>query len=455
MTHQDKSQPPKKIVRLDSLKQLNLNAAGLDIGATEIWACVPEDRAERTVRVFETFTTDLYALAEWLKQCGIETVAMESTGVYWIPIYEILEERGFETCLVNAHAAKNVSGRKTDVLDCQWIQQLHTYGLFQASFRPPADICTLRAYVRHRENLIRYRAAHVQHMQKALQLMNLQLPNVVKDITGLTGQQIIRAILAGERDPVQLAHFRDPRCKSSEADIAKALTGNYRPEHVFALKQAMELYDFYTQQLADCDAQIEKQYAVFQPQVVGLEPPQPRKKAKRHQKNHPAFDLHPQLYQLCGIDLTSVDGIDVVIAQDILAEIGRDMSKWPTVKHFTSWLRLCPQNDISGGKLLRSQTKKTKNRANTAFRMAAQAVSRSDSALGAFYRRIRAKHGAPKAITATAHKIARLVYFMLKERKPYQDPGQEYYEEQYRQRAIQNLQRKAHKLGLQVVPSVA
>jgi transposase len=217
----------------------------------------------------------------------------------------------------------------------------------------------------------------------------------------------------------------------------------------------MELYDFYTQQLADCDAQIEKQYAVFQPQVVGLEPPQPRKKAKRHPKNPPAFDLHPQLYQRCGIDLTSVDGIDVVIAQDILAEIGRDMSKWPTVKHFTSWLRLCPQNDISGGKLLRSQTKKTKNRANTAFRMAAQAVSRSDSALGAFYRRIRAKHGAPKAITATAHKIARLVYFMLKERKPYQDPGQEYYEEQYRQRAVQNLQRKAHKLGLQVVPSVA
>ena len=453
MAHKENSRQPEKIVRLDSLKQLNLNAAGLDIGAAEIWACVPEDRDERPVRVFKTFTVDLYALADWLQQCSIETVAMESTGVYWIPIYEILEERGFEACLVNAQATKNVSGRKTDVLDCQWIQQLHTYGLFQASFRPPADICTLRAYVRHRDNLLRYRAAHVQHIQKALQLMNLQLTNVIKDITGLTGMQIIRAILAGERDPVKLAQFRDARCKSTEEEIAKALQGNYRREHVFALKQAVELYDFYTQQVVACDAEIEKHYTAFEPQVDLVEQPIPPKKTRR-QKNHPAFDLRTQLYQMCGVDLTSIDGIDVLLAQDIIAEIGLDMNKWKTAKQFASWLRLCPQNSISGGKLLSSQTKKTKNRANTAFRMAAQAVSRSASALGAFYRRIRTKHGAPKAITATAHKIARIAYFMLKNRQPYQDLGQDYYEEQYRQRAIQNLQRKARKLGLEVVPSL-
>jgi transposase len=257
----------KKIVKVESLKQLNLNAAGLDVGAAEIWACVPEGRGPEAVRVFQTFTPDLQALADWLEACGIDTVAMESTGIYWIPVFEILEARGFEVYLVNAQHVKNVAGRKTDLLDCQWVQQLHTYGLLQASFRPQDEIVALRAYTRHRANLIRYRSAHIQHMQKALHLMNVQLTNVLSDITGLTGMTIIRAIVAGEHDPLTLARYRDPRCASSEAEIAKALTGNYRPEHLFALQQALELYDFYNDQIKACDAQIERMYADFEPQI--------------------------------------------------------------------------------------------------------------------------------------------------------------------------------------------
>lgn len=449
-----KRKAPEKVVPVETLKQLNLNAAGLDIGAAEIWACVPADRDEQSVRVFGTCTADLQALADWLEECGIETVAMESTGIYWVPPYEILEARGFDVCLVNARHLKNVPGRKSDVLDCQWIQQLHNYGLLRASFRPEEEICALRSYVRHRNNLIRYRSAHIQHMQKALQLMNVQLTNVISDITGVTGMQIIRAIVAGERNPVQLAQFRDPRCKSSEEEIAKALEGNYRPEHVFALKQALELYDFYTQQIEACDVEIERQYEACEPQVdVEAHPLPPAKRKPRRQGNEPAFDLRTQLYETCGVDLTRVDGLDVVLVQDIISEIGVDMSPWKTEKHFASWLRLCPHNDISGGKVLKSKTGKTQNRANLAFRLAARSVSRSDSALGAFYRRMRAKHGAPKAITATAHKIARIVYHMLKYKEEYVDPGQDYYEAQCRERAIRNLKRKAKKLGLTVAPA--
>jgi transposase len=285
-------------------------------------------------------------------------------------------------------------------------------------------------------------------------MMNIHLTNVISDITGVTGMQIIRAIVAGEHDPAKLAQFRDYRCKSSEDQVAKALEGNYRPEHIFALQQTVELYDFYNQQLMACDAEIEKQYTAFQPQVdVSEQPLLSKKISNRRKPNHPAFDLQTQLYKTCGVDLTDVDGIDVLIAQDIIAEIGLDMNKWPTSKHFASWLRLCPHNDMSRGKILKSKAKKTKNRANHAFHMAAQAVSRSDSALGAFYRRIRAKHGVPKAITATAHKIARTVYHMLKNKQPYQDPGQNYYMEQYQQRVLKNLQRKARKLGMQLIPN--
>jgi len=441
---------------LDILEQITPNAAGLDIGSEEIYVCVPVNRDEESVRVFPTFTVDLIALADWLAACHIETVAMESTGVYWIPIYEILEARGFEVYLVNARHLKNVPGRKTDVLDCQWIQQLHTYGLLRASFRPSEEICALRAVARHRDNLIRYRSSHIQHMQKALQLMNVKLTEVVSDITGVTGMSIIRAIVAGERDPHQLASLRDSRCAKSEEQIAKALQGNYKPEHVFVLKQALAQLDFYQQQIRECDAQMEAMYAALPPSDPDDRcSPAPKPKTGKARKNQADYDLAGHLYQILGVDLTAIDGLEALTVQAIITEIGTDVSPWPTVKHFTSWLGLAPHHDKSGGKVLRSRTKKTQNKANLAFRLAAQSLSRSQSAIGAYFRRIRAKHGPAKAITATAHKLARIVYMMLKNRVAYADPGVTYYEQQYRERTIRTLTRKAATLGFDLVPSTA
>ncbi len=438
---------------VDVLAQINHNAAGLDIGAAEIYVCVPADRDESSVRVFKTFTVDLYALADWLSACKVDTVAMESTGVYWIPIYDILESRGFQVCLVNARHLKNVSGKKTDILDCQWIQQLHTYGLLQASFRPPEDICALRALVRHRETLIQYRSAHIQHMQKALQQMNVQLTQVVSDVTGVTGLNIIRAIVGGERDPKTLAQMRNGKCKHSEAEIAAALEGHYRPEHLFVLKQALAQYDFYDRQICECDTEIETRYtqlaSVWPDGEDTLPPPEPRRGKPR--KNQAHFDLATSLYQMVGVDLTAIDGLDALTVQKVIAEIGLDVSKWPTVKHFASWLGLAPNTKKSGGKVLSSHSKKTKNRANAALRVAAQSLSRSHSASGAFYRRIRAKKGAAEANVATAHKLARIIYHMLKYRQAYVDIGEAHDEQQYRERTIRNLKRKAASLGFDLV----
>jgi transposase len=435
-----------------TLPQLNLHAAGLDIGASEIWACVPEGCAVRAVRGFAPFTADLHALADWLQACGVDPGAMESTGVFWIPVFEILEARGLRVYLVHARYIKKVPGKKTDVLDCQWIQQLHTYGLLHAAFRPDAEMAALRAYIRHRDTLMRYRSAHIQHMQKALHLMNIRLSQVLSDITGVTGLTIIRALLAGEHDPVQLAQYRNPRCARSEAEIAQALTGHYRDEHLFALRHAVERYDFYTAQIQACDAEIERKYTAFKPLVdLELQPLAPAQRRKRRPGNAPAFDLRTALYQVSGVDLTRIDGIDALTAQTVLSEIGLDMDRWPTVKHFTSWLGLAPHNAISGGKVLSRGTPKTSNRANTALRMAAQAVSRSQSAIGALYRRMRAKHGSAKANVATVHKLARLIYYLLKTRQQYVDPGQELYEARYRARALERLKRRAAKLGAQVV----
>jgi transposase len=441
-----------EVVKLDSLKQINLNAAGLDIGSAEIWACVPEGRDEVSVRVFQTFTVDLYALADWLAACGVETVAMESTGVYWIPIYEILEERGFEVYLVNARHLRNVAGKKTDILDCQWIQQLHTYGLLRASFRPEEEMVALRSYIRHRDNLIRDRATQIQRMQKALHLMNIQLTNVISDITGETGMKIIRDIVAGRHDPVKLAQHRHPRCQSSEDEIAKALQGNYRPEHLFPLKQALALYDDYTQKIYECDVEIEARFAAFKPQVDLEEKPLPLPKKKRKRKNDPHFDLRTALYKTCGVDLTRIDGVDALTIQKVISEIGVDVSPWPTVKHFSSWLSLAPNNKITGGKVISRGTKKAHNQAAQALRVAAHSLAHSDSALGAFYRRIRAKKGAAVANVAAAHKLARIIYFMLKNQTEYEDLGATHYEEQYRQRVIKNLKRKAEKLGFELTP---
>lgn len=448
---------PQDIPKVDVLKQININAAGLDIGDDEIYAAVPEGRDKESVRVFGTFTAHLHELADWLEACEVTTVAMESTGIYWIPTYEILEEHGFEVYLVNASHIKNVTGKKTDILDCQWIQQLHTYGLLRASFRPPEDIAALRSLIRHRGNLIRSVSAEIQHMQKALQLMNLKLTNVVSDITGLTGMCIIRDIVSGVHDPEALARHRDSRCAKGIDEITLSLQGNYKAEHVFELKQSLEAYDFYQGQIQRCDEQIKGIYNAFQPQVDINEKPLPssRKKRRKPKDNEPNFDLRSYLYQMAGVDLTEIDGINVLTAQVVLSEIGTDMSKWETVKHFTSWLGLCPHNDKTGGKVIRTRTHKNQNRAAAALRMAASALSHSHSALGGYYRRMRAKLGSPEAVTATAHKLARIIYAMLKNQTEYQDPGEGYYEEQARQRAIKNLKHKANQLGFHLIEGTA
>lgn len=450
MTKKRKGKVKVTVSDLQALEQINLNAAGLDVGDDEIWVCVPAGRDEVTVRCYPTFTADVHRMADWLEQCGVDTLAMEATGVYWVAAFEILDRREFDVNLINPRALKQVEARKTDVLDCQWIQQLHTYGLLRACFRPPDEIAALRALVRHRDMLIRYRASHIQHMQKALVLMNLRLTNVLSDITGVTGMAIIRSIVAGEHNPHVLAQYRDERCAKSEEEIAKSLTGNYRREHLFALQQALELYDTYDQQIRACDAELEALYSTFDPPETDIEAPNPRRGKRR--KNQAHFDLASALYRMTGVDLTQVDGIDALTAQEIIAEVGWDMSPWPTVKHFTSWLRLAPRHDRSGGKIIRRTTNKTRNPANRAFRIAAQSLARSNSALGAFYRRIRARHGAKQAVAATAHKLARIVYAMLKNRTPYQDPGADYYQERYRDRYLRNLERRAATVGCKLVP---
>jgi len=419
------------------LQHINQYAAGIDIGARSHFVAVPEGADEDPIREFSTFTGDLERLAEWLRACGVTTVAMESTGIYWIPVFEILESRGFEVKLVNARHVKNVPGRKSDVLDCQWLQQLHTYGLLRGAFRPVEQVCTLRAYVRQRAMLVRSAASYIQRMQKALAQMNLQLHNVVADITGVTGMRILKAILGGERNPNVLAAMRDQQCKNSEETIARSLKGSYRPEHLFSLRQAIELYEFHQTKIVDCDRQILEQLKRFDAQDT--------------RNDTPPANVGEALQRMSGVDLTSIDGIDTNTALKILAEIGTDMSRWKTAKHFASWLGLSPGAKVSGGKVLSSATKPVANKAAAAFRMAAFTLFNSKSAIGAYLRRQRARLGAPKAITATAHKLARLVYAMLTHGTAYVDAGQEYYEERYRSRVVQNLKRKAHELGFELV----
>jgi transposase len=445
---------PKKIVRLDALKQINFHAAGIDVGDSEMYVAVPEDRDKQFVQVFGTFTRDLVSIAQWLLQCNITTVAMESTGVYWIPLFEILVEHGFEVLLVDARKIKNVTGRKTDIEDCQWIQQLHTYGLLNGSFIPDQNIRALRDMIRHRANLLRYRASHIQHMQKILQLMNLKLTNVLSDITGTTGMHILRAIVDGKTNPHFLSQFRDPHCRTSQTEIEKSLEGNYRPEYVFQLKQMLNLYDHYALLITELDHETEAMYqqlpSLTEPNEHPLKPL--KRNTNRKSKNSPAFDLRTQLYRITGVDLTRVDGLNASTVQDIITDIGTDMSKWPTSKHFCSWLRVSPENKKTGGIVFSSFTKKTKNRANKALRMAAFALAHAHCALGAFYRRVRAKHGGPAAITATAHKLARIIYKMLKDKVEYVDLGPDYYDEKYKSRIIHSLKNRAESLGYQLVP---
>jgi transposase len=439
-----------------SLPRLNANAAGIDVGSTSHFVAVPADRAAESVREFGPFTADLYRLAAWLNTCGIETVALESTGVYWIPLFQILEERGFEVKLVDARQLKRVPGRKSDVLDCQWLQQLHTFGLLAGAFRPADQICVLRSYMRQRAMLVGYAGQHVQHMQQALVQMNLQLHVVLDDITGATGMKIIRAVLAGERDPHRLAALRDGRCKHPAATIAAALEGDWREEHLFALEQAVELVEAYQAKIAACDARIQAHLRRFDDRGTGEPPPPgPKPRADRHDLS---FNATAELYRLTGVDLTAIDGLQAHTALKVLSEIGLDMTRWPSAKHFGAWLGLAPNNRVSGGKILSRRTKPTANRAATALRVAAQSLHKSQSALGAFLRRKAAHLGMPKAITATAYKLARIIYAMLANGSTFVDPGQDAYERAHTARVVRSLARRAKDLGYDLVrhqPAIA
>jgi len=458
LTRQLRSEDP-------GLDVVHPRAAGIDVGNGAHYVAVRPDQDREPVRRFECFTADLHRLADWLLACGVETVAMQSTGVYWIPLYEILEERGLEVYLVNARHTKNLPGRKSDVQESQWLLKLHTYGLLNNSFQPTAEIRTVRTYWRQRAEHVRAASTCIQRMQKVLTQMNVQLANVISDLSGLTGQRIVRAILAGERDPKHLAELSDFRIHASREDITKSLEGNWRPELLFVLKQEVEMYDIYQQRIGECDRELKAHLKRFadnvhqEPTEAGSVSEEQKDKVpakltqsgKRAQGNAPCFDLRSELYRISGVDLTRIDSISVVVAQTVISEVGLDMSRWNTEAHFASWLGLCPDNRISGDKVLSKGTRHVINRAATALRIAATTLLRSRSYLGAQYRRLRTRLGAPKAITAMAHKLARLVYRMLKYGQDYVDKGMQYYEDRHRRQQIELLQKSAAKLGLQIV----
>jgi len=432
---------------------LQPDASGVDVGATEIYIAVAEGRDAEPVRRFATFTEDLQAASEWLVRCRIKTVAMESTGVYWIPFFQMLESRGLQVCLVNARHVKNVPGRKTDVSDCQWLQYLHSVGLLRGSFRPEQQVCAVRSLARHRESLVEMAAVHLQHMQKALDQMNLQLHHVISDLSGTTGMAIVDAILAGERNPQRLAKLRDPHIQCDGRTIAKSLVGDYRGEHLFTLRQSVTAYRHYQQLLAACDVEMERLLEEFSdrtgPGTPALQEPTKRRKPRR---NEIRFDLRAHLYRILGVDLTAVPGISALTAHVLMTEVGPDLSAFRNEAAFSSWMGLCPDNRVSGGKRLGSRTRKVNSRAAKALRMAANALYRSQSWLGHYFRRMRAKLGAPKAITAAAHKLARIVFHLLTTRQPY-DESIFATEELLHQRRIQRkLQKQAKLLGFQLVP---
>ncbi len=454
-----KFHPRKKSLAKQKLEMINPNAAGIDVASEEMWVCVPADRADSNIRKFGAFTCDLYEIADWLKDCGVTSVAMESTGIYWIPLYQVLEEREFEVCLVNARQMKNVSGRpKTDRLDCSWIQRLHSYGLLMPSFRPDDEICQLRSLLRHRDALIRSAARDIQHMQKALHQMNLLLDKVISDITGVTGTAIIEQMLAGERDPATLAKLRDYRIRKPEEEIAKALQGDYREEHLFVLRQAYEAYQFTQRQIATCDDQAETWLTRTEKALDIRKQPLPDSKPRQRKKgqdNDPGYDARSYIYQIYGVDLTRIPGIGASTIQTLLSEVGRDLSKWPTAKHFTSWLGLSPNLKRSGGKDQSSQTRKVNSRAAKALRLAAQTLRNSKSALGAFYRRLAGRIGPAKALTATARKLAVIFYTMVRFKKDYTDLGEDEYLKRQEQRHLARLKKQAARLGFELVPTAA
>ena len=426
------------------------HAAGIDVGASSHWVAVPKHLAEESVREFGAMTDDLNALADWLLACSVDTVALESTGVYWIPIYEVLEQRGLKVWLVDARQMKYVPGRKSDVQDCQWLQRLMSLGLLRAAWRPSDEVCVVRAVVRQRDVLLTEQGTWVQRMQKALVQMNIQLTEVLSDVMGMTGQAIIRDIVAGERDPLVLARHHNHRIKASKDEVTKALTGNWRDEHLFLLKQSLAIFDDLAKRVQECDAKIEALLAPLQRHTVQL-----KASPKGKSKNNPAFDVRQAMANWAGVDLTRIDGLGVSAVMKLLSEIGTDLSRFANVKHFCSWLGLCPGTKVSGGKVLSAGTKRSANRARQALKMAAMSLSRSDSALGAVYRRLCLRMDKPRANTAVAHKLSRMVYYMLTRGEEYVDQGRERYEEQQRQRSISALKRRAAALGFQVAPIAA
>jgi transposase len=443
-----------------SLPVLFPDTAGIDIGSKSHFVAVPSERDSNPVREFSTFTADLHKMVKWLKECKVKTIIMESTGVYWIPAFELLESNGFDVKLVNARHIKNVSAHKTDVLDCQWLQQLGTFGLVKSAFRPADAILPLRAYLRQRDMLIKNASTHILHMQKALTQMNLQLHNVISDITGATGMAIIRNIVAGVTDPKALAALRDERCHNPQEVIEASLVGNYRAEHLFSLKQALELYDYYMRKISECDHQIAEQAKRLEtkcdPEKLSLLKKKPlTKKIKKPKKHEYPFDLTSELIRITGVDLTKIPAIGASTALTIVSEIGLDMSRWRSSKSFASWLGLCPGNKVSGGKKLSGKTKPCANRVAIALRVAANTLYRSECAFGAFLRRMKARLGSPKAITALAHKLAKLIYIMLKYGHEYIEKGVEFYEDMYKKRREASLKKKAKEMGYDLIPKVA
>jgi transposase len=440
-----------------ALQKVHADASGIDIGNEAHYVAVPPDRDGRPVRRFGCTTAELKDMAAWLKQCRIRTVAMQSTGVYWIAVYDILEEAGFEVYLVNARDTKNLPGRKTDVQESQWLMQLHTYGLLRNSFRPPQEIRIMRTYWRQRNDLIKSAARHVQRIQKALTQMNLQLANVLSDVTGKTGQAILKAILAGERNPTLLAEFRDNRVKASKEQIARSLEGNWQEDLLFLVKQEQDAYEFCARQIAECDERLQQYLKRRADRSAGAPLPNEKRpeRLRKKKENKPRFDLRAELFRMTGTDLTRIDGIDVRTAATVISEAGMDMSKWRTEDHFVSWLRLCPDNRISGDRIIGKGHLRTNSRLTTALKIAASCLRQSQTYLGAQFRRLRARLGAPVAIKAMAAKLARLIYRMLRYGLQFVDKGADYYRSRHREREINFLKRKAATLGFQITPGVA
>jgi transposase len=454
MNRKQRREMTRKIQSEDiRLEVIHPDAAGIDIGNESHYVAVPPTRDSQPVRRFGCTTVELKAMANWLKQCGMRTVAMQSTGVYWIAVFDILEQAGLEVYLVNARDTKNLPGRKSDVQESQWLMKLHTYGLLRNSFRPSQEIRTMRTYWRQRNDLVQSAGRHTQRIQKAMTQMNIQLANVLSDVSGMTGQAIIKAILAGERDPHVLAAFRDCRVKASEEEIARSLEGNWQEDLLFLLQQEQDGYEFCQKQMAECDQRLEQYLQQRADRSAGASLPEEKRKGRRKKKNgnKPRFDMRTGLFRMSGTDLTRIDGVDVMTAMTILSEVGWDMSKWETEDHFVSWLRLCPDNRISGDKVIGKGRLPTNNRVSTALKMAANTLRLSNTYLGAQFRRLRSRLDTPVAIKAMAAKLARLVYRMLRYGMKYVDRGAAFYEAQHRQLQIKHLKSKAAKLGFQII----